>query len=372
LRQLASIQKIIKIDPIPDKDRIELATILGWEVIVGKEEFKVGDLCVYIEADSILPEREEFEFLRKRCWSPKWNGFRIRNMKMAGVYSQGIVFDLNILPEKVKVKEDLDVTEVLDIRKYDPELWAEIQARKQLKNKLWIVRIFLRIKFIRRIFFPKSVRGRFPSFVNKTDETRVQVLPHILEKYKGLDCYETEKLDGTSTTYAVRKKVFYVCSRNVWKKNPDRSVYWHIAKVDNIEKKLKREKKDICIQGEIIGPDIQGNKYRLPAPQFFVYNVYDIVEQRYYNFIETKEFCDLVGFKIVPILKVNWKLRGTVKDILERSKGKSLINPKIPREGIVIRSMDRMHNLCEKGMIHNLFSFKAVNPDFDLKYGKEN
>ena len=83
MRKLASIQKIEWIRPIEGKDRIVLAGILGWQVIVKKDEFQVGDLCVYVEIDSQLPEKPEYEFLRPKK-------FRIRTMKMGGVLSEGI------------------------------------------------------------------------------------------------------------------------------------------------------------------------------------------------------------------------------------------------------------------------------------------
>lgn len=91
MRKLASIQRITALEPIPEKDKIELATVLGWRVIVQKGLYDVGDLCVYCEPDSVMPEKPEFEFLRPKK-------FKIKVMKMAGVYSSGICFPVDILP----------------------------------------------------------------------------------------------------------------------------------------------------------------------------------------------------------------------------------------------------------------------------------
>ncbi|KKL51629.1 hypothetical protein LCGC14_2293560 [marine sediment metagenome] len=380
MRQLASIQKIIDIQPIKNYDRIEVATVLGWKVIVGKDDFKIGDLCVYIEADSILPQVPEFEFLRKRCWSPKWNGFRIRNMKLGGIYSQGIVFSMSILSDEImknlrkkrNVKEDVEVTEELGIIKYDPPEIAEVNIKKQIANKPWIIRKFLRVKFIRNYFYPESIKYHFPDFLRKTDETRVQILPHILEQYKGLKCYITEKLDGTSVTFALKDEKFYVCSRNRWlkKANKKRNKYWRIAKEYHIEEILKSVGKDIAIQGEIIGPGIQGNKYQLDEPRFFMFNVFNIVSQKYYNFKDLIDFSYEYILPVIPLLDDNYNLPNNVDQILEDSKGTSLMCPKIPREGIVIRYLFDLQ-INTKGMPLNFFSFKAINPDFDLKYGEE-
>lgn len=99
MRKLASIKAISDIIPIEGKDRIVLAMVDGWSVIVKKDEFKIGDKCVYVEIDSVLPERPEFEFLRK-------NNFRIKTMKMAGCISSGICFPLTIFENYGKLVYD--------------------------------------------------------------------------------------------------------------------------------------------------------------------------------------------------------------------------------------------------------------------------
>ena len=77
MRKLASIQKIKALEPIPNADAIEKATVLGWQLVVKKGEFEVGDLCVYCEIDSVMPNRPEFEFLKPRK-------MRIRTLRLRG------------------------------------------------------------------------------------------------------------------------------------------------------------------------------------------------------------------------------------------------------------------------------------------------
>ncbi|HIE27970.1 TPA: hypothetical protein EYP66_11855 [Candidatus Poribacteria bacterium] len=161
-RALAHIERIRSIEPIEGADRIEKSTILGWEVVIRKEEFKVGDLVVYIEIDSILPEREEFEFLRDRK-------FRIKTVRLRGQVSQGIAFPLSILPDGIQIEEGLDVTEALNIHKYEPPIPAQLSG---------------------------VVKGAFPSFIPKTDETRIQSVPDVLVRHKGKVFFISEKLDG--------------------------------------------------------------------------------------------------------------------------------------------------------------------------------
>lgn len=116
-RALAHIEKIESITPIEGKDRIVLAEVLGWTVIVQKSDYEVGQKCVFCEIDSVFPERPEFEFLRSKK-------FRIKTMKMGGVLSQGICFPLSILPEgNYKLGED--VTELMGITQYEPAMDRE-------------------------------------------------------------------------------------------------------------------------------------------------------------------------------------------------------------------------------------------------------
>ena len=164
MRDLAKIAVIQTLRPIEGKDRIELATVENYPVIVGKNEFQVGDLVVFCEYDTILPVRPEFEFLRKRCWSEGFQGFRIKNMKMSGEYSSGIVFNTSILPESTKVKEGVDVTEILGVQKYDVEELKE-RATSSTKKRSRFMKMLLRYSFFRKLFLKKRVNKNYPATV---------------------------------------------------------------------------------------------------------------------------------------------------------------------------------------------------------------
>ncbi len=195
MRKLASIQRIRALEPIAGADAIEKATVLGWQLVVKKGEFETGELCVYVEIDSVLPETEQFEFLRSK-------NFRIKTMKLRGQVSQGICFPLSLLPEDAPVEEGADVTAWLGITKFEPLIPSSLSG---------------------------LMKGEFPSFIPKTDETRVQLSEALLIAYAGRPCYITEKLDGTSATYFVKDGVFRVCSRNMELHREERNIYWQIA-----------------------------------------------------------------------------------------------------------------------------------------------
>ncbi|MDP3641567.1 MAG: RNA ligase family protein [Bacteroidota bacterium] len=205
MRKLASIQIIKALEPIEGADAIEKATVLGWQLVVKKNDFMVGDKVVYCEIDSLMPDRPAFEFLKPR-------GMRIRTIKLRGQISQGICFPLSILPPDFEVVEDADCTEVLGISKYEPPIPACLSG---------------------------IMKGKFPSFIPKTDETRVQVIQKLLDKYKGEKCYVTEKVDGSSGTYYINNGEFGVCSRNLELLEDDENSFWKVARELDIENKLR-------------------------------------------------------------------------------------------------------------------------------------
>ena len=229
MRKLASIQLIRSLEPIEGADVIEKATVLGWQLVVKKGEFRVGDLCVYCEIDSLLPDRPEFEFLKPR-------GMRIKTIRLRGQVSQGICLPLSILPDGIAFEENADCTTILGITKYEPPIPACLSG---------------------------IVKGKLPSFIPKTDETRVQVLQQLLSKYKGEKCYISEKLDGSSATFYIYNNEFGVCSRNLELLEDAANSFWKVARQMDIENKLRALNGNYAIQGELVGEGIQGNKLRL-------------------------------------------------------------------------------------------------------------
>lgn len=371
-RKLASIQRIRNVRSIEGADQIDVAEILGWEVVIRKDDnFHTGDLVVFCEPDSILPDRPEFEFLRPV-------NFRIKTRKFRKQVSQGIAFPLHIIPpipadilfQNGIETEGLDVTEILGITKWEPTV-----SGANLSGQ------------------PK---GNFPFFLRKTDEPQIQQVPDLLERHAGKAFYITEKLDGTSATYFLKDGEFGICSRNIWLKDNEENkdvVYIQIAKKFDIENLLRNipdkvlnfcgiPNKNIAIQGEIVGPGVQKNKYGKTELDFYVFSVFAIDEQRFLNYVEFAWFCGWLGLKTVPVLELdNLLMTFSVKDeqnpdqeeetvtfpkgvldIIEASKGQSKI-AKIYREGIVIRSATE-----EKDPKIGRLSFKAKNPDFLLKY----
>jgi RNA ligase (TIGR02306 family) len=328
MRKLATIQRIKALEPIPNADAIEKATVLGWQLVTKKGEFNVCDWCVYCEIDSLLPDKPEFEFLKPR-------GMRIRTVRLRGQISQGIRFPLGILPAGVPVEEGLDVTDALGIRKYEPPVPASLSG---------------------------VAKGPFPAFIPKTDETRVQVLQELLDKYAGETCYLTEKLDGSSVTYYLRDGAFGVCSRNLDLLETPENSLWKVARALGVEEKLRSLSRNFALQGEIIGEGIQGNKYNLRGQTVYFFNAFDVDAYRYLDYAEFIACLKGFDLPVVPVLDAAFPLRNDINGLVELAQRKSTLNLAVWAEGVVIRPLREQQDALGR------VSFKAINPEFLLKY----
>ena len=350
MRKLASIQSITALEPIPKADAIEVAHVLGWRVVVKRGEFRPGDHVVYCEIDSLLPIRPEFEFLRPNSFKAEIveggelrqrAGFRIKTVKLRGQVSQGICFPPSILPAGSPTEEGADVSELLGVIKYEPPVPAGMGGR---------------------------VKGGFPGFLPKTDEIRVQVLESILERHRGRSFAITEKLDGTSFTAFLRAGEFGICSRNQWLDETDpTSVFARLAKSLDLPAKLAAARTrfgyDLAVQGEVIGPGIQGNKYALRAVTLRVFNVLDLDSGRLVDRANSGEVLSVAGLVPVPELG-ELTLIHTVDELVQFAIGVSALNPRTQREGIVLRPPVEEYDPDVGGRL----SFKVINPQFLLTY----
>lgn len=387
-RMLAYTVTIDSITPIEKADNIELAHVGGWNVIIRKNEFNVGDMAVFFEIDSLLPETEWSEFLRPKK-------FKVKTYKLGkfNVISQGLLLPMGILPDNKTYELHEDVTKLLGIKYYV----AEDNARKAKSNPnakynnmcarnsnlakkkwwKWLMkrawgRKLLFVFFGRKKDNPKN----WPNWVKKTDEDRIENVMFMLEDKNPY--VVTEKIDGTSTTFFLdltgRKPDFGVCSRNVRQMDAGQknfisdmsgigNVYWEMAFKYDVEDALKdiakkHNHKHVVLQGETYGESVQGNKYKLDERRFAAFNL--IFDGERLGSVEAKKI--LAGYDIpfVPIIDDNYILPDAddFEEFKQSADGKSVINKKCLREGFVYRSQDGQR------------SFKNVSRKFLLKAGE--
>lgn len=405
-RELAYVVIIDDITPIDGYDRVELAHVGGWTIVVGKGEFEKGDPAIYFEIDSKLPEVKPFtdmEFLAKKH-------YKIKTQKMCKSISQGLLMSAKNFGWEIDsaqfagglvyIKDDDGVEHFPDdneSRFLTTKLGvtyavAEDNYRKSNKGvdkyskmakrhgKLFSkmpFRWLMRREWGRKllfIFFGKKKDSRgFPSWVVKTDEERIQNCSWILSDKEPF--IATEKIDGTSTTFTLKKGIglfandeFYVCSRNVCFDKPDatcfydKNVYIEMAEKYGIEDKMREMLHDeftncdwITIQGETYGAGIQKRDYSTDEHNFMAFNFITPQDGRW-NTLEMRDLLEKeYGIPCVPVVDESYTLPDTVDELLEYATGASVIDGKM-REGIVFRSLDGKK------------SFKAVSNEYLLKF----
>lgn len=405
IRELAYVVKVDAIEPIEGKDRVEAAVIGGWRTMVKKGQFKQGDIGIYFEVDSKVPEREPFTFLEKYH-------YKIKTQKFKTFYSQGLLMHPDdfgwpyaadnsgvyvngkfcaVDDESRFLTKQLEVTYATadDNKRKAPSVdkyKKMAQRRPNLFKKRWARWMMKRNwgKKVMFFFFGKAKDNRtWPSWVAKTDEERCQNMPWLFTDPDWHDAtwIATEKIDGTSTTFTLKrgkrfhKDEYYVCSKNVCFDTPEKSercyydtnIYLEISEKYRIRSILEsilyhNEKLDfVTIQGETYGDGVQKRTYSVPDGYhaFMAFNLiygYKDGTRKRFNPIEmTDILLKIYGLPCVPILVENFHLPDTCDDLLAYADGESILD-RYEREGIVFRDEDGER------------SFKAVSNSFLIKY----
>jgi len=358
MRKLASIRLIDGIYPIDGADRIELAQVDSWFVIVKKDEFKVGDKIVYIEIDSLLPsDNPEFAFMERYK-------YRVKTIKMRGVYSQGLIFSTQIVPPKITkmgynvtvwepYELGADVTDVLKIVKYEPP--------ETFENA------------------PHS--STWDNDTPKTDEERVQNLGKKYAKYQKIDdvWIQSVKLDGTSVTYQLIDGVFRVFSHNC-EIPPAEGSLWEWAINNQIEQKMRsyccshNMPENIALQGEMVGPGIQQNRQQYESKTVKFFYIFDRNSKQYFahdDFISA--ICDEMGLETVPILSDTFNISDySVAQLLDMAE-KYDVESSTRQEGFVfytrksnpVVNVDEFHSLITPS---GRISFKVKSNKYVLDF----
>lgn len=389
-RKLASVRRIAAIEPIDGADNIICVTVDGWKLVSAKSNgFRVGELVIYLEIDSFLPVRPEFEWMRDRCYKNTphlGEGFRVKTIKLRGQVSQGLIVPLSDFYNQGQngfyereggevLVENMDLTEDLGVKKWEKPETGPGGSK----------------------FGPMNARGSFPSFLRKTDEERAQNcwggvkkwifwdhpevieitdpdtianleagsnivdgetpvatfksgdmwfekkhIPNLSDVVKERSRFEaTLKLDGSSITIYHNEGQFGVCSRNQdLKRNPD-NAFWKVAIETGLLGYLAQSGENIAVQGELMGPGVQGNRENLDELEMFVFNVFDIDQQRYFTPEERRDWIDNLefGLRHTPVLVASLNFEGDedIDYFLEIADNTKSLKHAIA-EGIVFKS----------------------------------
>ena len=338
MRTLVTVQRVKEVFPVHGLDKegkefladaVERVTFEGvaWSCVVKKaENFKPGDLALYFEIDSVLPEHPVFEFLRPRK-------FRLKTARfLKTTLSQGLCMPISLVsafggnPAALKLGEDL--TDLLGVRKYEPPVPMDLTG---------------------------SIIGGFPDCMPKTDESRIQSFPEVLKELRGKQVSITIKCDGTSGSYACWKGEFYVCGRNFRLGKTALNPHWQVARKYNLAEKLKDT--GMALQGEVVGPGLQKNRLGLEGIEIRFFTLYDMAQRRYLPQNELERFCARLELPIAPVERIVENFDMTVAQLLAMADG-PYPGTKNLREGIVLRPYAEE---CFSSVLGGRLSIKVVS-----------
>ena len=328
--KVATVEKVLSIIDHPNADALQIANILGWNVVCKKNECKVGDLVAFVNIDSIVKPHAEFSFLESKS-------YRIRPVKIRGQMSQGLLIPIRNLEKFGKVdwanlSEGDDISEILGATHYEKKIPSKVEG---------------------------NTKGKFPSFLIRTDENNLRNYPEALKEIEGKEVYITKKIDGCSATYFVRNCNFGVCSRSL-ELHPDENAFWSIVKKYDLAYKMLNLPHNIAIQGEIYGPNIQNNPLKVKELAFAAYNLFYINGSSYGSYDELTTICE--DFQI-PQTEVVYCgiMKFSLKELIELANNQYYSN-NVPCEGIVIRTTEPVSS---KIIGINRWSAKVLNENYD-------
>lgn len=325
---LASIQRILAVAHHPNADLLDVVTVKGYQAIVKRDQWKIGDLCIFIEPDSVLPESATWTAM----YRAKSN--RVKAIKLRNVFSFGIVESFENVGYTGPVEDGLDVTAVLGVTKYDPPAPQDLSAS-----------------------------GPYGYGIPKTDEHRWQSISD-LPYGKKVDV--TLKIDGQSWSAFVKFNSDGTVEKGIggrtflFKEDTDNN-YTRNEKRYNALEKLEAFCRNhgnvsLCIRGESYGEGIQSknhNPHSKAPKNLALFSVWLIDERRYAtkgNPFYIHAIAGELGIPTVPVIEKDVVL--TPEMVHYYSEGINKINSQ-PFEGVVIN--------------HESGSFKVINLEYDSK-----
>ena len=347
MNNLATIQVVKNVRHHPNADALDLVQVLGWQVVTKRDEYKDGELTVYVVSDTILPEKPDFEFLRSK-------NFRIKPIRLRGEESSGICFKLNIIPDylpeykgidtgeaMISATEGLDVSDLLGVKHYEKPMPVELAGQAE---------------------------GMFPSFLIITDEDNLRTYPNAVPEMWSRPYYITRKDDGCSGTFFLKDSTFGVCSRRIHLKDSEGNGFWRMARKYDLERILRAEypTTDIAIQGEVCGPAIQDNHIGLAEMELHIFNLFDIKTRTYLGYDDLTAFCAKYNLPMVVTLNEGSVFGFTLEDLIKFSSEQKYPNGQ-PAEGIVIRPKQGFPSQVLK----KSWSGKVLNPLFEEEKKKK-
>lgn len=382
-KTVATIETISKIYPAQNSDNLELANLngLGWQCVINKGKYKVGDRVVFICPDSIVPQKPWSEFVFKQD-----SKGRVKKRMFRGNISDGLIMPLSTFAEELKevqINPGMDIGNLIGVYKYvRVEVDEQESSVPNTKTENWLkkhkrIRSWL-YKYLPWFFQPKGrTLGEFPSQLPKTDEDNLETKVFMLDEMRRI-CYINKcglygsiKSDGSSMTIFNHFGREGVCSRtkelNPKHDNDFSNMYQRLLKESKKNGRKTVVPKGYLVQGELVGPKIQGNNFKLSEHAFHAFNVFNIETNRLLDRDEFVQFCTTNGFNrvtemAIPDNWIDWSVMEW-KEFCNKSAKYNTPDGIVDGEGIVIRPVIGVNSNI-RGIHQGRCSVKLINSNY--------
>jgi RNA ligase (TIGR02306 family) len=347
MENLATIQIIKELRTHNGADTLDIATVLGWQIVTKRGEFQVGDKCVFITVDTVVPETPTFEFMRRV-------NFRVKPIRLRGEESAGLILPLSVLDHE-PASDRLEGYVTADI-------WAEVGDD---------VTSHLGVKKYNKPIPPGldgEMLGAMPGIIIQTDETNLRTWPSALDELYGRPFYITRKDDGTSGTFFIRGDEFGVCGRTIQYVESETNGFWRMARKYSIADSIRKQfsGRSIVLQGEVVGPGVQSNHLDLPEMEFHLFNIFDLTSRYYLPYEEIRQFCENTGIPMVPVISEGSAFPHNLAELIALANEQKYPGGR-PAEGIVVRPKEPFYSTILK----KAWSGKVLNTYYEEMMDKK-
>ena len=324
---IVSVCEVKKVRKHPGADRLDLCEIKGWQTITGRDQYKVGDIVVFIPPDTLIPGELADELNIRNLLGGK-DKTRVKTVRLRGEMSFGIAVNV---PEGKNWEIGYNCASDMNLEKYDPPIRATAGDAA-----------------------PEDAL-----FTKYTDIENIRNFPNVLKE--GESVVATEKVDGTSvrtgkgislTKDGVEIFEWKSGSHRIKRKRPsdedmESNIYWFPYTLPGVKEMIENmitngQYREVTIYGEIYGRVRGGHKslhYGRPNSLNFV--AFDIkIDGDYIDFKDFLSLCHMYSIPTVPVVE---EFNFSLERAKELSSGASILAAKNGmedphmREGIVIK-----------------------------------
>ncbi|MFY9345753.1 MAG: RNA ligase (ATP) [Planctomycetota bacterium] len=302
---IVPVAAIDAIAPHPNADRLEIATVLGWQVVVPKGRYQPGTKVVYFPPDAIVPKEHSDRFGVTQYLA---NG-RVKCARLRGVPSYGFLFP----PDDANVAIGTDLAAHYGIKKWLPP------ARPMLHG---------------------AALPDHPSFPRYTDLENLRNFPGVLAA--GEEVVLTEKVHGTNVRVGLVRGERMAGSHNIRRAEPTERVNenpywlpWTMAPVEALLTHFAKTSERVVLFGEVYGRSVQSFHYgAIDTMQFAAFDL--LVGEKFLDWAELQAALRQFAVPAVPEL---WRGPFALATVAQHAGGKTTFDAEHIREGVVVRPL---------------------------------